>query len=191
MRGNLWDTGGSAPWHPLNHQQPKPTPPKVAKTPNKKLPKNKVKLDPEAKGPDMTHDALAADLAVYLRGLDKLTWENIALEGAGSQRPDVFTICKTLNVKHCDPAVYECKVNRNDFLADVSSQKWRGYSKYSRCIWFAAPQGLIKQHEVPDECGLIVRGHSGWIIVKRPKPWKGWSLTDRVLLKLILGKWAA
>lgn len=149
-----------------------------------------------------SHNDLASSLAADLRlprWRSRVTWENIELrkeEGIGiGCRPDVFSIYPTLRVEKCRPWTCEVKVSRGDFLSDVRSGKWRNYLKFSSRVYFAAPLGMIKKDEVPNEAGLIVFGprHEGhppsWFVEREAKHNKDWQLHSRDLMKLILGRW--
>lgn len=113
------------------------------------------------------HDELAADLADFLRSkTDRLTWTDMQLGPAGTQRPDVYTL--PLSFSRFTPIAYECKVSLADFRSDVTSGKWQGYLRYAAAVIFAAPEGLIGKADIPEGCGLIVRGQAGWRTVKAP-----------------------
>ncbi|WP_431861419.1 MmcB family DNA repair protein [Azospirillum sp.] len=137
---------------------------------------------------EWTHNSLAADLAAWRqRNQKRITFENMAF---GDCRPDVFSLVKTLNPLRFDPITDEVKVSRGDFLADLRASKWLVYAPFSARIFFACPAGLIKPHEVPSSCGLIVRGAVAWEVVKRPMVNKDARLTEREWMKLVLGRWA-
>jgi hypothetical protein len=114
----------------------------------------------------MTHDALAADLAGHLRTDTRMTWCDIQLGPSGSARPDVLTIDKSFVRPNI--TVYECKVTRSDYMADVTAGKWQSYLKFAGAVYFAAPAGLLKPSEIPERCGLMVRHDSGtWRAARR------------------------
>ena len=151
------------------------------------------------------HDDLAASLAAHLRrpGANRrLTWENLTFncgDGADaySCRPDVFSIMPTLDPQKCRPWTCEVKVSRADFLCDIRAEKWKRYRRFSCRIWFAAPAGMIRPDELPDGVGLWEFGDrlrngetiQGWSQIVQPKFCKGWELTGRDLMRLIMGKW--
>jgi len=142
------------------------------------------------------HNDLAASIAEHLRrpGANRrLTWENLTFncgEGADaySCRPDVFSIMPTLDPAKSRPWTCEVKVSRADFLSDIRSDKWKRYRRFSCRIWFAAPAGMIRHDELPDGLGLWEFGE-GWKPTVQPKFCKGWELTGRDLMRLIMGKW--
>lgn len=142
------------------------------------------------------HDDLATSLATHLRrpGANRrLTWENITFNcgessDAYSCRPDVFSIMPTLDPEKARPWTCEIKVSRSDFLSDIRSEKWKRYCRFSARIWFAAPAGMIRPDELPDGLGLFEFGDT-WQRTVEPKFCKGWELTGRDLMRLILGKW--
>lgn len=80
-------------------------------------------------------------------------------------------------------------MSRADFLSDIRSEKWKRYRRFSCRIWFAAPEGLIRPDELPDGLGLFEYRKPIWVPLVRPKFCKGWELSGRDLMRLILGKW--
>lgn len=64
---------------------------------------------------------------------------------------------------------FEVKVTRSDFLADVNSGKFRRYLGWVDLFYFATPSGLVKKSEIPEGCGLVVRGENGWSGVRAPR----------------------
>lgn len=147
--------------------------------------------------PVMLHNELASSLAAHLRqpgSRRRLTWENITFNcgdgaDAWSCRPDVFSIVPALDSARTQPWTCEVKVSRADFLSDIRSEKWKRYRRFSCRIWFAAPAGMIEVSELPQGVGLYVFGQDGWKPIAKPKFCKGWQLSDRDLMRLILGKW--
>lgn len=65
--------------------------------------------------------------------------------------------------------IFEIKVKRADFLKEIRTAKWKGYLEYCHRFYFASLSGVIDKEEVPDECGLMVRGPKGWKIIKGAK----------------------
>lgn len=65
--------------------------------------------------------------------------------------------------------IFEVKVKRADFLKEIRTAKWKGYLDHCHRFYFASLSGVIDKEEVPDECGLIVRGQRGWKIIKLAK----------------------
>ena len=87
--------------------------------------------------------------------------------GTGPGQADVITIKPSYNRFNLD--IYECKVTRSDFLQDIKTGKYKKYLQHCNKLYFAAPSGIIKKEELPDEVGLIVRGDNGWSTVKTAK----------------------
>nr|WP_257215349.1 MmcB family DNA repair protein [Pusillimonas noertemannii] len=85
---------------------------------------------------------------------------------SGSPRPDVYSV--PMSYARFQPIAYECKVSLSDFRADVTKGKWLDYLRFACAVIFAVPEGLIKKSDLPDGCGLIVRGPNGWRTVKGP-----------------------
>jgi len=71
---------------------------------------------------------------------------------------------------------YEIKVSRSDFLREIKDPEKRQHAlSVSNLYYFAAPSGLIKPDELPQECGLIEvatdkngTGLRSWIKVRAP-----------------------
>lgn len=135
---------------------------------------------------EWTHDALAQDLAGYLRGMAKpmMLWLDLQLGPAHSMRPDVFAIEKTYTALRT--RAFEVKVSRADFFADVSSGKALGYRKVAGALIFAAPKGLLARGEIPEGCGLIERADTGWRWARKPVLSPVDALPNTVWLKLLI-----
>lgn len=63
---------------------------------------------------------------------------------------------------HCWPSrehlriSYEVKVSRTDFIREIRKPSKRIMAmRYSNEFYFAAPEGLLKASEMPDDCGLV------------------------------------
>jgi len=114
------------------------------------------------------HDELASDLAAHLAGntAERAIWEDMQLGPAGTIRPDVYAITKTYT--RLVAMTFEVKVSRSDFLSDITSGKWQGYLKFSNCVVFAVPAGLVKADEIPKGAGLIERLENGWRFKRKP-----------------------
>lgn len=130
-----------------------------------------------------THDGLANDLASYLGGPERMIWTDMQLGPSGSMRPDVYTIRKSYTRPR--PMAYEVKVSVADYRSDVTSGKWQRYLEAACGVVFAVPHGLITKADLPNGCGLMVRGESGWTTIKAPtlSPCK---LSQDLLLKLLI-----
>lgn len=141
----------------------------------------------------MTHDELQHDLAGGFAGDGEVILEKLALGSyGGNGQMDVFRM--RLSRTNPNPTCYEVKVSRADFLADTQAGKYRRYLPYVRRIYFAAPSGLLSKADVPADAGLIVRGGTGWSVVKaapiqKPDPERWPSLLMSIVLKLHPGPW--
>lgn len=68
---------------------------------------------------------------------------------------------------------YEIKVSRSDFLSEIRKPlKRRPALRYSNLFFFVTPEGLLKQGEVPVECGLLEVSKQGVVNVIVPAPWR-------------------
>lgn len=133
-----------------------------------------------------THNGLAEDLADHLRGMSRpmMVWLDMQLGPSGSMRPDVFAMAPTYG--QIDTRAFERKVNRSDFLADVTAGKALSYMQVAGALSFAAPKGLIRRDEIPEGCGLIERGDDKWRWVRRPTIQRIQSLPTKVWMKLVI-----
>lgn len=114
-----------------------------------------------------TGKALAEDLAESRDQAQWLTWVQIPLgsvQYGNSPRADVLTARKSF----FNPSftIYEVKVSRSDFNADINKGKYRAYFDYCCQLYFAVPKGLITRADIPEGTGLTVRGDNGWHVVK-------------------------
>lgn len=133
---------------------------------------------------EWSHDGLADDLAAHLKAVsDTLIWTNMQLGPSGSPRPDVFLMHKSY--VRPNPIAYECKVSRADFLSDVTSGKWISYLQYAYAVYFAVPAGMIDKREIPNKCGLMVRGETGWRALKKPT-FDPHPIPEKAMLKLLI-----
>lgn len=115
------------------------------------------------------HDDLIDDLVDHLKGTglngSRMVWTDFPMGPSGSQRPDVFTLEKSF--ARPSPTVYEIKVSRSDFHADVQAGKWTGYRSFASRVIFCVPSGLVTRTEIPEQAGLMVRGENGWKALKK------------------------
>lgn len=139
------------------------------------------------------HNDMASRLGAWLRAQGRVTWENIELRAVFEDahrahvRPDVYSLVQTYEEKRLCPCIHEVKVSRADFLSDVANPKKRAsYSQIAEMVYYAAPAGMIKLGEVPDECGLVVEITEGeFEVIKKPKK-KAITLTPHHFMNLIL-----
>ncbi len=88
-----------------------------------------------------------------------------------AQRLDAFAL-NTLPHLSMKRVCYEIKISRADFLTELKSPlKRRIGMRYSNEFYSVTPAGLVKESEIPAECGFIEAGfgtHSDWkSLVKR------------------------
>ncbi|HEY4360319.1 MAG TPA: MmcB family DNA repair protein [Bryobacteraceae bacterium] len=117
------------------------------------------------------HGAVVEDLAKFFYGMRIVFAEpridSIWLSGGRIPIPDVLTLERSYT--RFNPAIYDVKVSRNDYLKDVSTNKWKKYLPFCARFYFACLPGLVSKKELPDEAGLIVRGDNGWSVAKAPR----------------------
>ena len=117
---------------------------------------------------DWEHDALQADLAQARAEAGEMVVQKLALGAwGGHAQADVVTMRPSWTQP--TPTIYEVKISRADFLSDVRSRKFEKYLPYCRRLYFAVPKGLVDRKEVPEECGVCVRGPRGWHTTRGPR----------------------
>ena len=135
-------------------------------------------------------ELLKGDLARHLRESGWLTFTEIEIPGTYDEpnfyngRVDVVAV-KPCSYARKDLRAYEIKVSKSDFLSDVNTGKWKRYLNVFHRVYFAAPSGLIKKTEVPEEAGLIVRGDKGWSVVKTARAHNPPNLSVDSILALL------
>lgn len=137
---------------------------------------------------EWTGKTLAEDLAQTRDQQQWMTWVQVPLGSIwfnDGRVPvaDVLTVCKSF----ANPTfiIYEVKVSRSDFLADVNKGKYRKYFEDCHQLFFAVPAGLVSQKEIPEGTGLITRGENGWHVIKAA-PRRELKLSSELLLKLLM-----
>lgn len=141
---------------------------------------------------EFTHEQLAEDLALTLRGHDAKAPYFVAREcnlGSawarnGVPRADVLAV-KPSYTKFA-VHIYECKASRADFQADVNAGKWQSYLPFCHRLYFACPAGVIRKEDVPEGCGLMCRGEKGWATVKQCRPRTGIEFEVETLLGILV-----
>lgn len=84
--------------------------------------------------------------------------------------------------------VFELKVARADFLADVRSSKWETYRRAGP-VFFAAPERLISLDEVPHGAGLVVHTPQGWSWRRRAPPAIAPEPPLELMRRLVMAAW--
>lgn len=130
-----------------------------------------------------THNSLAHDLAEHLQNPARMVWEDMQLGPSGSPRPDVYTMEKSYTQPK--PRAYEVKISVSDFRSDITAGKWQSYLQFASSVTFCVPQGLITKNDIPNGCGLMVRGEGGWKTLKAPTIQRV-TLPEKALLKLLI-----
>lgn len=95
-----------------------------------------------------------------------MVWCETAL---GATFPDVLSISRSYpHAKAHDVRIYEVKVSRADFRADVTTGKYRKYLQYAHRVLFAVPSGMVSADEIPADAGLLEYDERGpaWRTVK-------------------------
>lgn len=129
------------------------------------------------------HDELLRDLAEHLHSPERMLWMDMQLGPSGSPRPDVYTMNRSYAKPR--PITYEIKVSVSDFRSDITKGKWQSYLEFSSGVYFCVPAGLISKADLPNGCGLMVRGDEGWRAFKAPTL-QAVSLSSNVYMKLLI-----
>ncbi|MDT8992803.1 hypothetical protein RQP54_18160 [Curvibacter sp. APW13] len=142
------------------------------------------------------HHALGHRLCDYLREKGMFTWENVEFcnpapgEGRswGVVRPDVFACMPVLRARNAAPTIYEVKVNRADFLADLARPEKRGaYADLAEAVYYCCPAPLISRTEVPQGFGLIYEMPSGGFqIQKNARRKKDFTIAPDTIMTLMV-----
>ena len=111
------------------------------------------------------HHELGQRLARHLHCKGLHTWENVEFSNPdwtqarrwGVVRPDVFACLPALKAANAAPVIYEVKVSRADYFAELAKpEKREAYCQIAEAVYFCCPDGLIDKTEVPDGYGLLV-----------------------------------
>jgi hypothetical protein len=95
-------------------------------------------------------------------------------QGSAAQRLDAFAL-NCLAHTSMKRICYEVKTSRADFLCEMKQPlKRRMGLRYSNEFYFVTPFGLLKNSEVPIECGLVEVGmreeRAGEVLLARTEP---------------------
>lgn len=138
------------------------------------------------------HHSLGSRLAAHLRGKGFFTWENVQFQTPGAfpklVRPDVYACRPSLLSRNAEPAIYEVKVSRADFLADIARpEKREAYRALAQAVYYCAPADLISGRDLPAGCGLVEELRDGsFVISKRARRLKTFSLTADIAMTLMV-----
>jgi len=128
------------------------------------------------------HHSLGERLADHLRGKGLFTWENVVFynpaRGDNRERayplawtecrPDVYACKPTLQGRTAAPEIYEIKVSRPDFLADIAKpEKRAAYAELAEAVYYVCQDGLISCEEVPPGYGLVCEVEPGTFELRR------------------------
>lgn len=111
---------------------------------------------------------LQDDLADYLRQCEFMTFTEVQIPSCEYGRVDVIAVKPRMHATK-DLRAYEVKLTKQVFDKDIKENKWRKYMNVFHRVYFAAPEGVLKKSDIPDEAGLIIRNENGWHVVKAPK----------------------
>ena len=142
------------------------------------------------------HHDLGKRLSAHLREKGFHTWENVEFSNPdwtqprlwGVVRPDVFACLPALQARNAAPAIYEVKVSRADYLADLlKAEKREAYAALAEAVYYCCPDGLIGKAEVPDGFGLLCEVAEGQFeLRKKARRTKGFELATDTAMTLMV-----
>lgn len=143
------------------------------------------------------HHHLGERLAAHLQAKGLWTWENVEFQNPcsdhssrswGVVRPDVFACKPALKAQKAEPAIYEVKVSRADFLADIAKPEKRlAYTELAQAVYYCCPDGMLSPTEIPEGFGLIFEDKGGnFVIAKKAKRNKTFSLSADTVMTLMV-----
>lgn len=142
------------------------------------------------------HHELGGRLAQHLRSKGLHTWENVEFSNPdwtqprrwAVVRPDVFACLPVLTARNSSTAIYEVKVNRADFLADLAKpEKREAYAELAEAVYYCCPDGMINKGEVPDGFGLLCEVAEGqFTLRKKARRAKAFKLAVNTALTLMV-----
>ena len=117
---------------------------------------------------DWTHRQLCEDLAIAKETI----FIEVSLGSKWMTRPtppiaDVLVV-RPSYTRFCVD-IFEVKKSRADLLSDIRSEKWKSYLPFCHRFYYAIASGITNQKEIPNGCGLLIRGEIGWRTIKQSK----------------------
>jgi hypothetical protein len=142
------------------------------------------------------HHDLGSRLATHLRSKGFYTWENVEFSNPdwsqprswGVVRPDVFACLPSLKSGSALPAIYEVKVSRADFLADLAKpQKRDAYRALAEAVYYCCKDGMMDKGEIPDGFGLLCEVAEGeFVLRKKARRMKNFVLHADTVMTLMV-----
>ena len=115
--------------------------------------------DKKQKAKVTANDILKA-LDTYYSDSGLIVIPEVSIAYGGERRADALVVGRGNETA----IAIEVKVSRQDYRHEVEDSEKRALAlELSSQYFFAAPQGMIEPHEVPDECGLLELGVDGKI----------------------------
>lgn len=90
--------------------------------------------------------------------------------------------------KSAAPAIYEVKVSRADFLADLAKPEKRlAYAALAEAVYYCCPEGLICKEELPEGFGLLCEMQGQFELHQEPcRRAKGFELAADTAMTLMV-----
>lgn len=130
---------------------------------------------------------LAEDLA-KMKSEEWICWTQIPLGSvfmSSGRLPHADVLAMSKSFAHTTFIIYEVKVTRADFQRDVNRGKYLKYFDFCNQFFFACPTGVLHRQDMPDDCGLIVKGDHGWSVVSAPRR-REYTPDPELLVKLLI-----
>jgi len=122
--------------------------------------------------------------ALKKRYSDHIFASQVKLGSAGSKIIDAVAIKKTWSP--ITAIGFEIKVSRSDFVND---NKYPEYMKACTNFYFVAPNGIIKDDEIPKDVGLMIYyPESGTLKIKKKAPYLKHEVKPEMLLHIMFWK---
>ena len=115
----------------------------------------------------VTANEVLKGLEAYYSTLGFVVVPEVSIAYQGERRADALVLGRGNETA----IAIEIKVSRGDFKHELDDRDKRERAiELSSQYFFAAPQGMIETHEIPEECGLLELDTSGKILPSIPAP---------------------
>lgn len=141
--------------------------PKQRETPNMGVP---ILMHATAEANKLMHKAIAARHPAPEWSLFFEMRCGTGYHGTNEQRMDAFAI-NNWPSKGLDRHAYEMKASRNDFMRERRQPNKRQFAmSVSNYFWFILPIGIVREWEVPADCGFLEVDQYGSVRKARRAP---------------------
>jgi hypothetical protein len=124
----------------------------------------------------LTADAIIVALYDHYSRSDWLCFDELRVGtgyGKDAEKRIDFWAIEAIPSKRFRRVAYEIKVSRADFLAELRQPRKRARALLlSNEFYFITPPGLVKDAELPPECGLVEVHDLGFLTFRHAAPWR-------------------